>query len=153
MEPFGPIAEVSRVTVRGQPVGMPATGLWVKFAFFQDCKDAIWVSPRIKRSAGGLTQNHQNLQQSDNYRLHVTNPDIKPAQPYSNGTPTSAFGLRSSSDAKSIFLGGLPENVYDQQLRNIFVPFGTIDMVTIMRKPCPREFVPACSMIHADSMC
>jgi len=56
MEPFGPIAGVSHVTIRDQQLGMPAIGLWVKFAFFQDCKDAIWVSLRIKRSAGGLTR-------------------------------------------------------------------------------------------------
>jgi hypothetical protein len=44
MGPFGAIAEVSPVTIRDQQeLGMPSAGLWIKFAFFQDCKDAIWV--------------------------------------------------------------------------------------------------------------
>lgn len=94
-------------------------GMFVKFAFYLDCQDALKA--------------FQN--QTSGYVL-ILAPSMEPRLQYNRGSPViRGFATpRSAVDQKSIFVGNLPEGTTRSDLHNLFDDFGMIVQVNVIRK-------------------
>ncbi|KAJ9494087.1 hypothetical protein LTR99_006670 [Exophiala xenobiotica] len=95
-------------------------GMYIKFAFYLDCQDAL--------------KGHPNT--TSPYTLVIA-PAMEPrlrAGP--NGSPMvrGFHAPRSTVDTKSIFVGNLPETVTRHELETMFREFGRIIQVNVIRK-------------------
>lgn len=127
-------------------------GIWVKFVYFQDCRDAQAVSWSNFYLPWPLVDLSKIFRDHPVYRLEQPPlpdevrsrqggrqyPSMSPMQRSSPGrmlpSPQSA-SRRANADLCSIFVGKLPLNATDPQLREMFSMFGPITHVEIVRKP------------------
>ncbi|KAL8845345.1 MAG: hypothetical protein Q9176_000516 [Flavoplaca citrina] len=130
-------------------------GVWVMFAFFQDCRDAQAVSgrsifvlypapaypPKGFRDDPTYRLEQPRMPEDMRTRLNVRSgaspmhrevPRVSPAR--YGGSPQAAM-LRRASDACSIFVGNLPPDATDDKLRELFGMYGRIAHIEIVRKP------------------
>ncbi len=129
-------------------------GVWVMFAFFQDCRDAQAVRGCPPSSIKLLLTPSKGFRDDQTYRLeqpkmpedmrnrlnvrsgvspmHREMPRLSPAR-YS-GSPQAAMARRAS-DMCSIFVGNLPPDATDDKLRELFGMYGRILHIEIVRKP------------------
>ena len=124
-------------------------GIWVMFAFFQDCRDAQAVSPlRIQKSP--LTQCCTQLfKDNPMYRLEAPHhPEEAQARvtsrvgpsPMSRLTPTHPYVSpplyrMRQAERNSIFVGNLPVDVTQAQLRGLLANYGSIRSIEVVSRP------------------
>jgi hypothetical protein len=94
----------------------------------------------------------QEFRHNQFYKLHVQEKNER-GQQGSTASPSSNRGsnrgFRQGSDAKAIFVGGLPVTVTEDQLRDIFNPYGNILDCKVIRKSLVGKFlVRRFSYIH-----
>ncbi|ETN43360.1 uncharacterized protein HMPREF1541_02519 [Cyphellophora europaea CBS 101466] len=111
---------VSTDLIRGRPNSL-LKGQYVRFVYWLDCRDALRGFHHI----------------TDQYRLQLaTGVEPRSRITSENGT-TIVTGLgraRTNIDAKSIFVGALPEDVSKTEVFDTFSQFGEIFELNIVRK-------------------
>ena len=135
-------------------------GIWVKFVYFQDCRDAQAVSCFLNTpSYLPYTDLSKIFRDHPAYRLEQPPlpeevrprqggrkyPSMSPIQRSTPGRmlPSPQYATRrANADLCSIFVGNLPADAADVQLRDMFSMFGPIINVEIVRKPS----------VHGNSM-
>lgn len=152
MSRHGPIESVWLCSQTDKEMFRLPDGIWVKFVYFQDCRDAQAVSwpnsdlslpyadlmkifrdhPVYRLEQPPLPEDVRSRQGGRQYT------SLSPMQRSSPGrmlpSPQSA-SRRANADQCSIFVGNLPPNATDSQLRELFSTFGPIIHVEIVRKP------------------
>ena len=128
-------------------------GIWVMFAFFQDCRDAQAVSRRKLQYFRSCNANvYKGFRDHNLYRLEQPRmPDEMRARLLNRGNqsplpaqqrvspgyarrPSPQTHPRRIIDLSSIFVGNLPSNVDEAMLRKTFGACGEICHVEIVRK-------------------
>lgn len=120
LERYGPIELLTTTDkMDNPPRNHIQGGMYVKFAFYLDCQDALKAFP------------HHNC----GYIL-ILAPSLEPRVHYNRGSPVvRGFSTpRSAVDQKSIFVGNLPEGTTRSDLHNLFDEFGMIVQVNVIRK-------------------
>ncbi|KAI4110648.1 MAG: hypothetical protein LQ339_001224 [Xanthoria mediterranea] len=112
-------------------------GVWVMFAFFQDCRDAQAgfrddQTYRLEQPKMPEDMRNRLNVRSGVSPMHREMPRLSPAR-YS-GSPQAAMARRAS-DMCSIFVGNLPPDATDDKLRELFGMYGRIVHIEIVRKP------------------
>jgi RNA recognition motif. (a.k.a. RRM, RBD, or RNP domain) len=150
---FGDIEETSPISVADQKLANLPEGRWVKFAFFQDCRDAQFVyflpslshlleltfSQAFRRHEFFRLVNHQaeerRLPQHRATTQHrsITSPFRSPA-PTTLAHHRSLISPRLVPDSHAIYIGDLPLDVTEDQIREVFDRFGKILCVDILHK-------------------
>ncbi|KIX97379.1 uncharacterized protein Z520_06831 [Fonsecaea multimorphosa CBS 102226] len=127
LERYGTLESVTPTTMANKRHGGSGNGMYVKFAFYLDCRDAL-----------KLFQNHTN-----GYQLYMA-PSLEPRiRPGPDGAPvvTGFANPRSSIDQKSIYVGNLPEGTTRAHLEELFAEFGVIVQVNIIKKTYENDAV------------
>ncbi|KAF7503553.1 hypothetical protein GJ744_003626 [Endocarpon pusillum] len=129
LEKYGAIEETCPISVGDQKVTNLPEGRWVKFAFFQDCQDAR------------LAFKHDEY-----YQLVMHRPEARaPANAANRSSPRSfrpsgrvhnrsVYGRRWVPDEQAVFVGDLPFDVVEDEIREALSPYGHIQSVDILRK-------------------
>ncbi|KAI9795484.1 MAG: hypothetical protein M1833_007014 [Piccolia ochrophora] len=120
-------------------------GVWVKFAFFQDCRDA-----------------QSSFRDNALYRLEQpSTPSERGAQPRTPPASRAGWTTRGATraeaqtpqnstyvahrqdvDRRSVFIGNLPETMTRDRLVELLSPFGTIMSVDVVTKPSAHRNGP-----------
>jgi hypothetical protein len=86
----------------------------------------------------------QCFRNNEYYKLMVQEKSSEPGHRGSSVSPSlhrgANRGFRHGSDAKAIFVGGLPEAVTEEQLRQVFLPYGNILDCKVVRKSLGGKF-------------
>ncbi|KAL8772028.1 MAG: hypothetical protein Q9209_002693 [Squamulea sp. 1 TL-2023] len=112
-------------------------GIWVMFAFFQDCRDAqagFRDDPTYRLEQPKMPEDMRtrlNIR-SDVTPMHREMPRFSPAR--YGGSPQAAM-VRRAADLCSVFVGNLPPDATDDKLRELFGMYGRITHIEIVRKP------------------
>ncbi|KAL8675259.1 MAG: hypothetical protein Q9168_000380 [Polycauliona sp. 1 TL-2023] len=112
-------------------------GVWVMFAFFQDCRDAqagFRDDPTYRLEQPKMPEDMRNRLnvRSGASPMHREMPRLSPAR--YGGSPQTAM-YRRASDSCSIFVGNLPPDATDDKLRELFGMYGRIAHIEVVRKP------------------
>jgi RNA recognition motif. (a.k.a. RRM, RBD, or RNP domain) len=138
-------------------------GRWVKFAFFQDCADARFVCRVLDSPHCLILTSSQAFKQHEFFRLVTYRPvvDIRPRRfrtinsPSHNRHPSRiqtqvAISSRWVPDAHALFIGDLPLDVDEAQLREVFSTFGRIVSLSILRRDNEEgEQLPSLFLTHS----
>lgn len=108
-------------------------GVWVMFAFYQDCRDA---------QAGFRDDPTYRLEQPkmpDDVRTRLGGNSNGRAQP-PRFSPARLVDspqalMRRAADMASVFVGNLPPNATEDRVREVFGLYGRIVQIEIIRKP------------------
>ncbi|KAK5079729.1 hypothetical protein LTR70_008344 [Exophiala xenobiotica] len=120
---YGPIQETQPTThADANTYGMPE-GIWVKFAYYLDFKDAL--------KAFNSTTTMHKIMEPPNLEPRTRLGPVVVSSPRGQGHRTP----RSTTDQKSIFVGNLPHDVTEAELLEIFSTFGHIKGCNVIRKP------------------
>ncbi|KAL8733622.1 MAG: hypothetical protein Q9166_002032 [cf. Caloplaca sp. 2 TL-2023] len=112
-------------------------GVWVMFAFFQDCRDAQAgfrddPSYRLEQPKMPDDMRTRLNVRSGASPMHRDMPRFSPAR--YGGLPQAGM-VRRAADLCSIFVGNLPPDATDDKLRELFGMYGRIVHIEIVRKP------------------
>ncbi|KAL8993412.1 MAG: hypothetical protein Q9169_006361 [Polycauliona sp. 2 TL-2023] len=112
-------------------------GVWVMFAFFQDCRDAqagFRDDPTYRLEQPKMPEDMRTRLnvRSGASPMHREMPRLSPAR--YGGSPQAAM-FKRASDSCSVFVGNLPAGVTDDKLRELFGMYGRIAHIEIVRKP------------------
>ncbi|KAL8922203.1 MAG: hypothetical protein Q9172_003664 [Xanthocarpia lactea] len=112
-------------------------GVWVMFAFFQDCRDAqagFRDDPTYRLEQPKMPEDMRTRLnvRSGASPMHREMPRLSPAR--YGGSPQAAM-VRRATDLCSIFVGNLPPDATDDKLRELFGMYGRIAHIEIVRKP------------------
>ncbi|KAL8807369.1 MAG: hypothetical protein Q9182_000708 [Xanthomendoza sp. 2 TL-2023] len=112
-------------------------GVWVMFAFFQDCRDAQASFRDDATYRLEQPKMPEDMRTRLNVRpsvspMHRETPRFSPAR--YGGSPQAAM-VRRAADMCSIFVGNLPPDATDDKLRELFGMYGRIAHIEIVRKP------------------
>ena len=124
--PFGAIDAIyPTYALRGRISSLP--GFFVRFAFYQDCRDAL------KALSGGESpfrlQLATGLEQDARQSVVLPTPFI-PRQPTGPRPPP----IHTNTDSKSVFVGNLPPGSSKQDLVDLFAAHGQIIDVNVITK-------------------
>jgi RNA recognition motif. (a.k.a. RRM, RBD, or RNP domain) len=146
LERFGAIEETCPISVGDQKVANLPEGRWVKFAYFQDCCDAQYVCSLSCFSHGHNLTLSQAFKHHEFFRLVIHRADDARARrnrpnnsPFRNRTPGRLHNQSSATsswvpDAHAIFIGDLPMDATDDQVRQVFQAFGHIVSLNVLRR-------------------
>ncbi|KAL8708272.1 MAG: hypothetical protein Q9220_006849 [cf. Caloplaca sp. 1 TL-2023] len=98
-------------------------GVWVMFAFFQDCRDA--QAPKMPEDMRARLSGRSNA---------ATGPPLQRFSPARPGNSPQAM-MRRAADMCSVFVGNLPPDATEDKLRELFGMYGRILHIEITRKP------------------
>ncbi|KAL9132292.1 MAG: hypothetical protein Q9175_006532 [Cornicularia normoerica] len=131
----GPIESIWLCSQTDKEMFRLPDGIWIKFVYFQDCRDAqaIFRDHSVYRLEQPPLPEEVRPRQGG--RKH---PSMSPMQRSSPGRmlPSPQYASRrANADLCSIFVGNLPPDATDAQLRDMFSMFGPINHVEIVRKP------------------
>ncbi|KAG8534246.1 uncharacterized protein KY384_001090 [Bacidia gigantensis] len=132
MEGYGPVELVWLATQTEREVfGLPE-GIFIRFAFFDDCRDAL-VSFRDSsiyrlEQVKGLEESRSSP--ADGAHRSIASPYRRELVP----RMSPAF-TRRHADARSIFIGNLAPHLSEDQLLGMFQIYGRVSHVEIIRKP------------------
>ena len=164
----GPIESVWLCSQTDKEMFRLPDGIWVKFVYFQDCRDAQAVSWPSRYFSLPFPNLSKIFRDHPVYRLEQPPlpeevrsrqggrqfPSLSPMQRSSPGrmlpSPQSA-SRRANADLCSIFVGNLPPNATESQLREMFSMFGAIAHVEIVRKPSVHGtsvLLYTCALLH-----
>lgn len=133
LEPYGKVelcvpAESNHLNIRG---------MYVKFAFYLDCRDALKVrmtTSQRRQHTNPQIQNHNNMKSP--YTI-VLAPAMEPRFNLGPDGLLMVRGFaspRSIMDARSIFVGNLPEFATRPEVEALFQEFGSIIQTNIIKK-------------------
>ncbi|OAP55827.1 hypothetical protein AYL99_09979 [Fonsecaea erecta] len=127
LERYGPLELVVPTTMANRRHGGSGDGMYVKFAFYLDCRDAL-----------KLFQNH-----TSGYQLFMA-PSLEPRFRVGpdGGAVVGGFSApRSTIDQKSIYVGNLPEGTTRAHVEELFGEFGVIVQVNVIKKVYDNDAV------------
>ena len=116
-------------------------GVWVKFRYFLDCRDALLVRP-VGRYNVFLADTSQALRSHDHYRVEQHSPE-EILQRIQSVTPPSATPKAPQRrplpvcDLKSIFVSDVPVDINHRQIDDLFSVYGAMTKLVIIRRPLP----------------
>ena len=120
--------------------GQHSLAYLVKFEYFEDCRDVVKVST-LKAILRDLKLTNCKMFRHNTVWRIVPAPKEKRIAPYPIAAPRTPQGnLYQDNDSHSVFLGGLPDSVTEDELRALLSMFGTIDSINIISKPMTSEF-------------
>lgn len=150
---FGDIEETAPISLADQKLANLPEGRWVKFAFFQDCRDAYTVwSPSShphrlelipfqafrRHEFFRLVTHHAEERRLPHHRAtiqhHSTNSPSHTPAPTTVTEHRSHIIPRTVPDSHAIYIGDLPNDVTEDQIREVFDKFGKIVGITILHK-------------------
>jgi hypothetical protein len=121
LERYGPIEEIYRYKVRNHQHGDPTRqGIYVKYAYWADCRDAL---RKFNNHISG-------------YKLYMA-PSMEPrvrVQADGKQVIRTFNEPRSLMDQKSIYVGGLPDNMTKGELAEYFSDCGNVVEVNVLSK-------------------
>ncbi|KAL8697748.1 MAG: hypothetical protein Q9224_002160 [Gallowayella concinna] len=125
-------------------------GVWVMFAFFQDCRDAQAgfrddATYRLEQPKMPEDMRTRLNVRSSVSPMHRDTPRFSPAR--YGGSPQAAM-VRRAADMCSIFVGNLPPDATDDKLRELFGMYGRIAHIEIVRKPSVNAGVNAFAFLQ-----
>ncbi|KAL8818781.1 MAG: hypothetical protein Q9223_002660 [Gallowayella weberi] len=128
-------------------------GIWVMFAFFQDCRDAQAgfrddATYRLEQPKMPEDMRTRLNVRSSVSPMHRETPRFSPAR--YGGSPQAAM-MRRAADMCSIFVGNLPPDATDDKLRELFGMYGRIAHIEIVRKPSVNGKPAGCPSSDANS--
>ena len=142
--PYGAIEKIWYSSPTDKEMYRLPEGIWVTFAFFQDCRDAQAVSlSSNRRMSQPLTALCQAFREQ--YRYHLEQPVLpsesrhranRPMQAAWSGispSPPSRVHQRAR-DRCTIYVGGLPSHVSRDRLEALFLPYGSIRNCELISK-------------------
>ena len=112
LSPFGAVDFLCPTSVLRGRAGHIPDGIYVRFAFYLDCRDALKgfscsASRYRVQSANGVEPSFRRAQYNSSFSKNLTPP-------------------RSITDCRSVFVGNLPEDATKDDLNQIFGQFGPI---------------------------
>ncbi len=150
---FGDIEETAPISVADQKLANLPEGRWVKFAFFQDCRDAHIVCfpsscpHRFKlipfqafrrHEFFRLVTHHAEERRLPHHRATThhqsTNSPLRTPAPTTLSGHRSHISPRTVPDSHAIYIGDLPVDVTEDQIREVFDKFGKIVGISILHK-------------------
>ena len=128
--------------------GLPE-GIFIRFAFFDDCRDVVTVSQLRNESRTCKRSYLQKFRESTLYRLEqVKGLEESRSTPLRGSSSlfspfrrgnfeqlASPHSTRQSVDKYSIFIGNLPPYLTQDQLGSMFQGYGRIVHIEMIRKP------------------
>ena len=156
LRPYGAIEKTWYSTPTDKEMFRLPEGIWVTFAFFQDCRDAQAVSLSSNRISQPLTTSWQGFRDDRHYRLEqpavpsdiprritrpmlpssswtVLSPVARPSPNRPSSSSPSRF-VKRARDRCTIFVGGLPPHVSQDRLEALFTPFGLVRNCELISK-------------------
>ncbi|KAH0829599.1 hypothetical protein AYO21_07556 [Fonsecaea monophora] len=127
LERYGPLELVAPTNMANRRHGGSGYGMYVKFAFYLDCRDAL-----------RLFQNH-----TSGLQLYMA-PSLEPrfrVGPDGAAVVGGFSNPRSIIDQKSIYVGNLPEGTTRAHLEELFGEFGAIAQVNVIKKTYENDAV------------
>ncbi|KAL9118568.1 MAG: hypothetical protein Q9187_004887 [Circinaria calcarea] len=111
-------------------------GIWVMFAYFQDCRDA---QSGMRDSA---TYRLEQPPVPDEIRSRLNSRHMTPPAA-ARGSPIRDYNspqarMRRAADRCCIFVGNLPSTVTQEQLAEVFGSCGRINGIEVISKPSPN---------------
>ena len=148
LDKYGPLELIVPTNnVDGVRFGMKQ-GMFVKFAYYLDCRDALRVSSStFDTLQAHLTEKQCFQNHSSGYVLHMA-PSVEPKYRQGpSGSPiVRGFSTpRSVVDQKSIFVGNLPDGATRQDLEEMFKEFGRIVQINVIRKTFGKQLLTSYS--------
>lgn len=129
--------------------GLPK-GVWVKYKYFDECRDAqaVGVIPVLPTTYAnhmkGLRDNaHFRLEQPptpENGRFRGAAHTYQAGSPMQRSSPSQTKFSPSRRDQCSIFVGGLPTTSTDDGLGQLFMHYGYIMNVETIRKGSGKSY-------------
>ena len=149
MANFGPIEMLwfASQTER-EMFGLP-DGIFVRFAFFDDCRSAQVASLPLRLDEGHA-YSVQSFRDSSAYRLEqvkgleeiralpngrLNHSKTSPFRRETPGRMISPAAVRRTVDTRSIFVGNIPHHITEEQLGTMFQMYGRVTHCEIIRKP------------------
>ncbi|KAI9655807.1 MAG: hypothetical protein M1821_005242 [Bathelium mastoideum] len=145
--PFGAIEKIWLPSETDREMYQLPLGIWVRFAYFQDCRDA---HAALRDDSVFRLEQKQEPTKARNQQL---NP-MTHLQPASNlhsyshigyGSPsprrcsTGFLSFRAREETASLFLGNLPPDVTQQELAQIFSKYGSVLSAQVISKASPSS--------------
>ncbi len=155
LEHFGAIEAVWYPTKTDTVMYQLPKGIWIQFAYFQDCRDAQSVSrPSLVNPFNTLkvfTNRSKAFRDDQVFRLEQppmpldlrsrplrSGPSISPFNRPSPGktglTPQHSMARRDT-DSCCVFVGDLSPNVTQKQLSDLFGAYGRVQSMDLISKP------------------
>ena len=144
---YGDIQKVWHCSQTENEIFRLPEGIWIMFAFFQDCRDAQAVSKGpCSMSTTNLPQGFRDhpqyrLEQApmvDDFRARLRSRQHHSVSPMrsrlSPGRTLASPLRRVATDLCSIFVGNLPATISQEQLFHMFDKYGPIQNIEIVRK-------------------
>ncbi|KAL8734416.1 MAG: hypothetical protein Q9181_003219 [Wetmoreana brouardii] len=136
-------------------------GVWVMFAFFQDCRDAqagFRDDPTYRLEQPRMPEDMRQRLGARSHPPPVTQrPRFSPGGLGVSPQESPQAMMKRITDLSSIFVGNLPVDATDDKLRELFGLYGRIVQIEIVRKPSVNgpgvntfAFIQFCSIEEAD---
>ena len=158
LQPYGPVESCWWSSKTEREMYQLPEGIWVKFAYFQDCRDAqsvgemtllLYNQPKLTKAS------IQAFRDDSQYRLEQP---PTPPEPTGRSPPRRTFQssrptwnnrvqarleqgpifetlLRQEIDRRSIFIGNLSEGTSKERVTQVFEVYGTVVHVDLVVKP------------------
>jgi RNA recognition motif-containing protein len=134
----------STAVLRGRSSTLPH-GVYARFAFYLDCRDAlkVFISPICVCLILTVLQDFFGHHDPKRYRIQLATgvEPILRKTPHGSGTMKGLTPPRSATDIKSIFIGGLPEDATREDLVNMFQEYGTVVDSNVVTKIYPGNSI------------
>ncbi|KAL9609965.1 MAG: hypothetical protein Q9167_005293 [Letrouitia subvulpina] len=110
-------------------------GIWVMFAFFQDCRDAqagFRDDPIYRLEQPKMPEDIRTRLGSQSHSSSMSHFNRYSPK---NGLNSPQATIRRAADRCSIFVGNLPTDATDEKLQELFGVYGRIIHIELLRKP------------------
>ncbi|KAL9066552.1 MAG: hypothetical protein Q9157_007112 [Trypethelium eluteriae] len=147
MNVFGAIEKVWLPSETDREMYQLPQGIWVRFAYFQDCRDAHAALRddsvfRLEQKQERTKTRSQQFMSSGH--MHSA-PGLHNYKQMGYGSPSSrrnspaVAGARTSEEGSSLFLGNLPPDITQQELIHIFGKYGSVLSAQVISKASPAS--------------
>ncbi|MCJ1298177.1 hypothetical protein MMC08_000966 [Hypocenomyce scalaris] len=139
LRPYGAIEKTWVTTPTDREMFRLPEGIWVTFAFFQDCRDAqaVFRDDRHYRLeqpvVPGDMPRRINRPVLPSSSWTVLSPVARPSPNRPSSSSPSRF-VKRARDRCTIFVGGLPPHVSQNRLEALFTPYGLVRNCELISK-------------------